>query len=101
MDRGNEETKMNAHLPNGKVTDVDFEPIKEDWNEYKLEDGTVLKFKTVVRGVIRTDSHDSITGDPIYQVRSTNIVRVKVPEELKKLPPKNNLSKEASGMEVG
>lgn len=92
---------MKTHLPNGKVTDIDFETKKEDWNEYKLEDGSVLKFKTVVSNVIRTENHDPMTGDPIYQVRSTNVVRIKVPERLKKLPSKNNPDKEIIGMEVG
>ncbi|MHC1635754.1 MAG: hypothetical protein ACXQTS_03905 [Candidatus Methanospirareceae archaeon] len=81
---------MKIRLPNGReveAVEVDFETIKEDWNEYKLEDGTILKFKTIVTSVIRTNDYDPMTGDPIYHVRSTNIVRAtKVPEKLKRLP---------------
>nr|MBC8520613.1 hypothetical protein [Methanomicrobia archaeon] len=52
--------KLKVRLPNGReieAMDVDFETKKEDWNEYKLEDGTVLKFKTVVSSIIRTEDH--------------------------------------------
>lgn len=95
---------MKTTLPNGKeikVINIDFETTKEDWNEYKLEDGTVLKFKAVVSSIVRTDNHDFVTGNPIYQIRSTNIVKIRVPEKLKRLPPKNNPNKKVSGMEVG
>jgi hypothetical protein len=95
---------MKVRLPNGsevEATNVDFETLNEDWNEYKLEDGTVLKFKTVVSSIIRTENYDPMTGDPVYHVRSTNILRVKVPEELKQLPASRKPSDEDEGMEVG
>jgi hypothetical protein len=96
--------KVKMRLPNGRVLeamDIDFETIKEDWNEYKLEDGTVLKFKTVVSSIIRTEDYDPMTGDPIYHVRSTNILQVKVPEEMKRLPSTRKSGKEEEGVEVG
>ncbi len=95
---------MKVRLPNGsevEATNVDFETMKEDWNEYKLEDGTVLKFKTVVSSIIRTENYDPMSGDPVYHVRSTNILRVKVPDELKRLPASRKSSEEGEGMEVG
>lgn len=95
--------KVKVRLPNGReieAMDVDFETIKEDWNEYKLEDGTVLKFKTIVSSIIRTEDYDPMTGDPVYHVRSTNILRVKVPEELKRLPAAAKPG-EKGGVEVG
>ncbi|MCD6210662.1 MAG: hypothetical protein OCU20_03160 [Methanophagales archaeon] len=81
--------KLKVRLPDGReieAMDVDFETVKEDWNEYKLEDGTILKFKTIVSSIVRTEEYDPMTGDPVYHVRSTNVLRVKVPEELKRLP---------------
>ncbi|MBK5190327.1 MAG: hypothetical protein JJE19_02370 [Methanosarcinales archaeon] len=95
---------MKVRLPNGsevEATNVDFETMQEDWNEYKLEDGTVLKFKTVVSSIIRTENYDPMSGDPVYHVRSTNILRVKVPDELKRLPASRKQSEEGGGMEVG
>ncbi len=95
---------MKVRLPNGsevEATNVDFETMQEDWNEYKLEDGTVLRFKTVVSSIIRTENYDPMTGDPVYHVRSTNILRVKVPDELKRLPASRKSSGEGEGVEVG
>ena len=88
-------------LPDGReveATDVDFKSIKEVWNEYELEDGSVLKFKTIVSRVVRTEDYDLMTGDPVYQIHSTNISRVKVPEEMKYIPKKQ--SKRVEGVEV-
>ena len=92
---------MKVRLPDGReieAIDVDFETVKEDWNEYKLEDGTILKFKTIVSSIVRTEEYDPMTGDPVYHVRSTNVLRVKVPEELKRLPGARK--SEAEGVEV-
>ncbi len=80
---------MKIRLPDGReieAVDVDFDTVKEDWNEYKLEDGTILKFKTIVSSIVRTEEYDPMTGDPVYHVRSTNVLRVKVPEKLKRMP---------------
>jgi len=92
--------EMKIRLPNGREVEakqVDFEVVREDWNEYKLEDGTVLKFKAIVTDIIRTEEYDPTTGNPIYHVRSTNILRVKVPEHLRRLPSK----RKNEGVEVG
>ena len=96
---------MKVRLPNGReveAMDVDFETVKEDWNEYKLEDGTILKFKTVVSSIIRTEDYDPMTGDPVYHIRSTNILRANVAEELKRLPSgAGKPGEKEEGMEVG
>ena len=92
---------MKLVLPDGRkveATDVDYKTEKEDWSEYTLEDGSILKFKTIVSSVIRTEDYSS-TGDPIYIIRSTNISRVKVPEEMK-LTSTNKKEKKEVGMEV-
>ena len=46
----------------------------EDWNEYELADGTTLRLKTVVTGVARLLMKYRADGEPIYLVKSTNIV---------------------------
>jgi len=94
--------ELKIQLPKGgevEAMDIDFETVKEDWNEYKLEDGTILKFKTIVSSVIRTEDYDPMTGDPIYHIRSTNVMRVRVPNELKRLPGAKKPGVE--GVEVG
>lgn len=62
---------------------LDFSVEREDWNVYRLEDGTTLKVKLVLVDVIRTPEHNPL-GEPIYQILSQNIVKaLNVPDELK------------------
>lgn len=63
----------------GKAEELDFDIVKEDWNEYQLADGGYLKFKAVVQRVFWVlDSSGNRTytreGDPYLVVRSNNQV---------------------------
>jgi len=60
-----------------EATEVEFLTRKEDFNEYQLTDGTVIKMKTVVTDVVKIEGEVDPEGNPVYQVRSTNIVRVR------------------------
>ncbi len=63
--------------------EMNFTILKEDWNEYKLDDGTIIKFKSVVSKIVRTNEYNK-EGEPIYYVRSSSVVVAEVPEELKR-----------------
>lgn len=65
--------------PAGK--EVEFEIIKEGWNEYKLKDGTKLRIKLVIIKVIRTNEYNP-DGTPIYWARSQNVMYADIPKEL-------------------
>jgi hypothetical protein len=65
---------------------VDFETMREEYNSYKLSDGSTVRMKTVVTNIIRTDEF-APTGEPIYIVNSQNVVVADVPDELKKPRP--------------
>ena len=58
--------------------ELDFEPLKESWNEYRCEDGSYAKFKVVVSRIIRLEKLNP-QGEPIYQFISTNVVAVTPP----------------------
>ncbi len=67
--------------------EVDFDVVKEDWNIYQLKDGTTLKVKLVLGGVLRVRGQYDQLGNPVYLINSTNVVRViEVPKELKRAP---------------
>lgn len=70
-----EETTVTWQGKDLKGEVLGFKAIKEDWNEYEVEDGSVLRFKTIVTKVIRTEEKTS-TGDPLYIVKSSNVVEV-------------------------
>ena len=62
-----------------------FQAGVEHWNEYLVDDGSVIRIKLVVTEVLRLEGqYDPATGDPIYIAKSQNIVNVSSPENLKK-----------------
>jgi len=62
---------------------VDFETMREEYNAYKLADGAVIRMKTVVTNIIRTEEFTP-TGEPVYIVNSQNVLVADVPDELRK-----------------
>lgn len=69
-----------------EAKDLDFTEEEEHWNTYKLSDGTTLKVKLVLQGVKRLKRYNP-DGNPIYMIRSQNIVRtIDVSEGLKYRP---------------
>jgi hypothetical protein len=53
---------------------VDFLARKEDFNEYQLADGKILKIKMVVTRIIRLEEEKAPDGNPIYLIQSQNVV---------------------------
>lgn len=63
--------------------EIEFEPEREGWNTYILQDGTKLRMKSVVASIVRLDEYLP-TGDPMYLVNASNVVATDVPDQLKK-----------------
>ena len=63
---------------------VDINQTNEYWNQYLLDDGTVVKMKLVATKVLRVDSKNDNEGNPLYIIQSTNITSVNAPDSLKK-----------------
>jgi len=53
---------------------VDFLTRKEEFNEYQLEDGKVIRIKMVVTRIIRLEGEKDPEGNPVYLIQSQNIV---------------------------
>ena len=53
---------------------VDFLTRKEDFNEYQLADGKILKIKMVVTRIIKLDEEKAPDGNPVYLIQSQNVV---------------------------
>ena len=70
----------------GKYGDIDFKVIKEDWNEYELEDGSILRGKVIVVKLLE--------GESGLIVNSTNVFGVLVPPELRGKPSPTRYSEE-------
>jgi len=81
-----ETPKMNFQGREVDATDVEFQTRKEDWNEYQLMDGTIIKMKLVVSQIFRIDGTYDNEGNPAYQIKSTNVAAVSSPDALRKKP---------------
>lgn len=81
------ERKRKFTLPDGSDVDaveVGFREGGEHFNEYLLDDGTVVRFKAVVTSVQRLEGLYDADGNPAYVVNSSNIVVVSAPDDLRK-----------------
>lgn len=60
-----------------EAQEVEFLTRKEDWSEYQLTTGPVIRVKTVVTDVAELVGEKDSEGNPVYVVRSTNVIRVR------------------------
>ncbi len=68
----------------GEAEVVGHRATGEHWNEYLLDDKSVLRLKPIVTDILRVvDQHDAV-GNPIYLVQSTNVIAVDPADELRK-----------------
>lgn len=68
------------------ATPVSFQVGGEFWNEYVLEDGTLVRLKPVVAEFLKVDGMYDPEGNPFYVVKAQNVVVVTAPEEIRKRP---------------
>jgi hypothetical protein len=64
---------------------INFKATHEDWSEYKLEDGEILRGRFVLIKVLDEGLYDE-HGTPVYGINSTNAVGILVPEKLRGEP---------------
>jgi hypothetical protein len=79
--------KKKTQLPDGRTVEgssVPFQTGGEHWNEYLIEDGSVLKVKLVATEIIKVDGEYDDQGNPLYALHSTQVVVVDSPEDLQR-----------------
>jgi hypothetical protein len=82
-------TKARVQIGPGKFVDaqrLDFKPVAEPWCEFDCEDGTRVRIRLLVSEIYRLEGQRTPDGDPVYFVKSQNLMTAVVPEELKSLP---------------
>ena len=77
-------TRINFQGKECEAEYVDIGTNSEHWNQYLLEDGTVVKMKLVATDVLRLVGEYDDERNPIYVIKSKNIVSVSVPDHLKR-----------------
>ena len=65
---------------------VDFESKVEPWSSYELTDGTVLKVRVILTGLLRIEGEYDQSGNPIYVVSSQNVVQANAPKKIRGTP---------------
>jgi hypothetical protein len=69
------------------VTELGYRTMGEPWNEYLADDGSVIRVKLIVTEVLRVDDKYDEQGNPVYMVRSSNVMSTSSPEELRRGNP--------------
>jgi len=73
---------MNPQTPKGKI--IDFHPIEETWNLYRLEDGNYLRIKAVIVKCIKTEQINP-DGSPVYWFQTANVATTLTTTDVQKL----------------
>src|SRR5256712_13575739 len=70
-----------------EALNLDVEAKSEPWITYALSDGTILKIRTLVTGVMRLGGEHDPAGNPLYNVSTQIVIRVvNAPKELRGTP---------------
>lgn len=67
-----------------EAVQLTFQSAGENWNEYLVNDGTVIKLKPVATEILRVADQYDPDGNPVYVVRSANVVVVSAPDNLRR-----------------
>src|SRR5947209_19399050 len=59
---------------------IDFEAKAEPWSTYELSDGTTLKVRGILTGVLRIEGEYDQSGNPIYVVSSQTMLQANEPK---------------------
>jgi hypothetical protein len=81
------ERRTKVPIPTGMADgfEVPILESKERWTELTLEDGTVLRVKPNIITAIRVDGQYDQDGNPLYALKSTQIMAVvSCPDRLRK-----------------
>lgn len=64
--------------------EMPFQNVAEHWNEYLLNDGSVVRLKSVVTEILRVvDKYDN-EGNPLYMVKAAQVVSVSPSDRAKR-----------------
>ena len=61
---------------------INISSSDDDWSDFTLEDGTVIKIKTILTKVLRATTEKTEIGEPLYILQMTQITTTEVNPEL-------------------
>jgi hypothetical protein len=81
--------KRITRMPDGReveIQPVGYRTTAEQWNEYFLDDGSVVRVKLVATEIARVEGEYDDDGNPVYIVRSANVLAISAPQALRRSP---------------
>ncbi len=60
-----------------KTASVKFKVIEENWSEYSLPDGAILRVRPIIVDVEKNPNIKGPNGEPTYQIKGSMIMDVK------------------------
>lgn len=66
--------------------EMPFQNVAEHWNEYLINDGSVLRLKSVVTEVLKLEGRYDADGNPQYLIKSAQVVSVSGSERARRPP---------------
>jgi len=70
--------------------EMSFQNVAEHWNEYLVNDGSVLRLKSVVTEILKVEGRYDAEGNPLYIVKSAQVVAVSGSERARQPPATEN-----------
>lgn len=64
--------------------EINIKSSKEQWSEFTLEDGTVIKARLTVLSAVRLNEQYDQEGNPAYSLKLAPLVIFNSPDNLKK-----------------
>jgi hypothetical protein len=93
--------EKDGKLPLSKFKYIEFETLKEFWNKYRLEDGSILKTKLVlvnilgplnIEELVKKSKDEKSVFELDLSIQSHNVIGVEVPSNLLGEPSKGSCS---------
>ena len=66
--------------PEIKFDNMHYKTLAEEWNEYRVDDGAVIRLKATITRVAKTRKYD-LNGDPVYVIDNNVMLQVRPPEK--------------------
>jgi hypothetical protein len=66
------------------AVEVDVLESSERWTDITLADGTTLRLKAVILGVLRLEGQYDQEGNPVYQIKANQVMTASCPDHLKR-----------------
>jgi hypothetical protein len=65
------------------AVEVNVEEATERWTDIQLADGSKIRIKTVILGVLRLEGQYDGDGNPLYQLKANQVMTVTSPDHLR------------------